>query len=386
MLKCARELFNLEDHIHYLNNSYMSPNLKSVEVAGIIGVRRKTRPYLMTSSDFFEPLQELKKSFADLVGCPQYLDIAIVPSASYGLANVAANLEIGKKKNIVIPAEQFPSNYYVWERLASENNLELRIISPPSESVGRSKTWNQTILDAIDADTLLLACANVHWSDGTLFDLEAFRHACTKVDAYLIVDGSQSIGALPFDITKIKPDALVCVGYKWLFGPYGIGFAYYGEKLLGGLPIEENWANRSKSDDFKNLVAYQSEYRAGASKFTAGESSNFIAVPMMQTALDQVKAWTPAALQEYSGNLIEDYLNAFRSMGCFIEEEAGRCKHLLGVRLPDYMDASVLGTRLRDKNVFVSVRGNSIRLATSVYNSRRDMDQFLSVIHQSEMA
>ncbi|WP_235299426.1 aminotransferase class V-fold PLP-dependent enzyme [Portibacter marinus] len=385
MLKCGRHLFSIEDHIHYLNNAYMSPNLKSVEVSGIVGVRAKSQPYRVISQDFFEPVDKLKQAFSNLINCTNHHHIAIVPSASYGLANVAANLTIGKKKKIIVPGEQFPSNYYVWERLAKENNLALEVISPPSYGDRRSSEWNEAILNAIDKDTLLVACGHVHWADGTLFNLQAFRSACDENDAYLIIDGSQSIGALAFDVQKIKPDALVTVGYKWLFGPYGIGFAYYNDKFLKGLPIEENWTIRKRSDDFKNLVNYNSEYRPGAARYSVGEHSNFILVPMMHTALTQLQVWTVEGLQAYSTNLIDDYLNAFKANGCFIEESSGRCNHILGVKLPDHFDMKKLSLALKERNVHISLRGKVIRLATSIYNSRSDLDAFLSAMHSSVM-
>ena len=65
------------------------------------------------------------------------------------------------------------------------------------------------------------------------------------------------VGALPFDVREIQPDALVCAGYKWLLGPYSIGVAYFGPRYDGGEPIEENWIARRGSEDFQRLVDYQ---------------------------------------------------------------------------------------------------------------------------------
>ena len=77
-------------------------------------------------------------------------------------------------------------------------------------------------------------CVNgvVHWADGTIFDLEKIREKTNKVGAMLIIDGTQSIGTMPFDLKKVKPDALICAAYKWLMGPYGFGVAYYGNNYL----------------------------------------------------------------------------------------------------------------------------------------------------------
>ena len=386
MLKIQNDLFYLDKNVHYLNNAYMSPNLKSVEIAGIVGVRMKNQPHLVSIKHFFEPVEHLKKSFARIINCDNHERIAIVPSASYGLANVAKNIKLSGKKKIIIPAEQFPSNYYVWEELAKNHGLSIEIVSPPLELEGRGQKWNEKILEAIDGDTAIVACGHVHWADGTKFELKAFREECDKHSTLLILDVSQSLGALPFDIREVQADALVCVGYKWLFGPYGIGFAYYNEKFDNGTPIEENWINRADSEDFASLVNYQSKYKPHANRYSVGESSKFIAVPMMQTALDQIRAWDVNEIQNYSKSLVDPFLEGLKSFGCTIEDENYRCNHLLGIRLPAFMDTEILARELKSKEIYVSVRGSAIRVSTSVYNSKRDMDRFFATMHQTVMA
>jgi selenocysteine lyase/cysteine desulfurase len=109
----------------------------------------------------------------------------------------------------------------------------------------RGSVWNEKILSAIDNNTRAVALGNVHWADGTLFQLEEIRKRTRDVGALLIVDGTQSVGVMPFDVKKIQPDALVCAGYKWLLGPYSIGLAYYSEYFDEGTPIEESWLKPS---------------------------------------------------------------------------------------------------------------------------------------------
>lgn len=382
MLKSQNDLFYLDRNVHYLNNAYMSPNLKSVEIAGIVAIRNKNKPYLMKLGNFFDPVTSLKKSFSRIVNCENAERMAIIPAASYGLANAARNLQIRNKKKIILPAEQFPSNYYIWERLAAEHNLVVQIINPPENSENRGELWNERIINAIDEDTLVVACSHVHWSDGTKFELSAFREKLDQFEGYLVIDGSQSIGALPFDIQEIRPDALITVGYKWLFGPYGIGFAYYNERFDNGTPIEENWINRLNSEDFRGLVNYESQYKPYANRYCVGENSKFIAVPMMTAALDQIKAWDVIEIQAYAKQLISPYLSGLREMGCSIEKEAFRGNHILGVRLPKGTDIKEISQAFRKNNINVSMRGSAIRVATSVYNNKRDMDAFFSTLHE----
>jgi kynureninase len=231
----------------------MSPLLKSAEKAGIRGLRTKRNPANISPADFFKDSELLREEFAKLINAGNPKRIAIIPSVSYGMATVSQNLAISAGEKIIVAAEQFPSNYYPWQRLAEENGAEVVAIAPPEEPTSRGKIWNERILEAIDSKTRAVAIGNVHWADGTLFRLEEIRKRTRDVGALLIVDGTQSVGALPFDVMQIQPDALICAGYKWLLGPYSIGLAYYGEYFDDRKPIEENWINRLNSEDFTCL-------------------------------------------------------------------------------------------------------------------------------------
>jgi selenocysteine lyase/cysteine desulfurase len=207
------------------------------------------------------------------------------------MATVAHNLNIKRDQHIIVAGEQFPSNYYPWQSLCEETGASIKTVNAPEDFVDRGKRWNEKILDAINSNTRAVAIANFHWADGTRFDLQAIRKRTKEVGALLIVDGTQSVGAVPFDVQKIQPDALVCAGYKWLLGPYSIGLAYYGDYFNNGKPIEECWINRKDSENFAGLVSYQSDYQPGMLRYEVGEHSNFILVPMMIKAIEQLNKW-----------------------------------------------------------------------------------------------
>jgi selenocysteine lyase/cysteine desulfurase len=229
MLSLQRTKFTLPSDSAYLNCAYMSPLLKSVEKAGLEGMKKKRNPLTITGGHFFNETNELRAEFSKLINAKDPNRIAVIPSVSYGMANVVNNLKVVRGENIIVASEQFPSNYYPWQKLCAEKGLELKSISPPPGFEKRGKNWNERILNAIDSKTKLVTLGHVHWADGTLFQLAAIRKRTSEVGALLVIDGTQSVGALPFDVQTIKPDALICAGYKWLMGPYSIGLAYYGE-------------------------------------------------------------------------------------------------------------------------------------------------------------
>jgi selenocysteine lyase/cysteine desulfurase len=359
----------------------MSPVSRRVEWAGIDGIRRKRNPGRIGPDDFFAGPEAVRAAFGRLIGAEDRGRIAILPSASYGLAVAARNTPIAAGGNVVIAAEQFPSNVYIWKRLCAEAGAELRIVAAPDAS-SRGPAWNTALLDAIDGSTAAVAMGQVHWTDGTRFDLEAIGIRAREVGAAFIVDGAQSVGAMPFDLGRIRPDALVCVGYKWLMGPYGVAVGWYGERYDAGVPLEETWLARTGSEDFRGLVDYEDEYRPGAARYDVGESSNFILMPMMAAALEQVLGWGVDSIAEHCAALLEPLAAEARERGWQVEASADRAPHILGVRLPADLDIEGLKGALDRRSVVASLRGAALRVSPHVYNDRRDVEALRDALRE----
>lgn len=371
MLDCQNDLFQLDDSVIYLNCAYMSPQLKSVEAAGKLAMAQKNKPWRIKPDDFFRPVKLLKEAFAHLIHAEKER-IALIPAASYGIATVARNVEMEAGQEVLMVEEQFPSNYYSWDRLCQAKGGKIRMVEAP-DSPERSTDWNEAILAAITQRTAVVALGHVHWADGTLFDLEAIRAACDRVGAYLIIDGTQSVGALPFDVAKIRPDALICGGYKWLMGPYSLGVAYYGPRFDEGIPLEENWINRHNSEAFSGLVNYEPRYHPGAARYSVGEHSNFFLVPQLTAAIQQINAWRPERIQEYCRHISATAMQELQHLDCQIDQSDVVAHHLRGVRLPEGMDADLLTQKLKERNIYVSKRGNAIRIAPHLYNTEAEL-------------
>jgi selenocysteine lyase/cysteine desulfurase len=379
-LQNQKQLFSLPEEITYLNIASQSPSFKAIENAGIDGVLEKSHPYKIIEDSYFEPVKEVKKLFAKLIEVKDYNRIANIPSASYGFATVANNITLKKNDEILLIDEQFPSNYYVWEKLAKKFDAKIKIISMPESKINRGKNWNKAILEAISDKTTVVSLGNIHWANGTLFDLKSIRRKTTNHKALLIVDGSQSVGALPFSVKEIQPDALICAGYKWLFGPYGCGYAYFGEYFDNGNPIEENWSNRLNSENMGNLATYEPQYKPLANRYSTGEHASFIYIKMQIAALKQVLIWTPAAIQEYCKEITSEAVILLKENDCFVEDEDFRTHHLFGIALPKKLDITKLKRLLLEAQIFISFRGNYMRLSCHLYNTKEDFKKLTNCI------
>jgi selenocysteine lyase/cysteine desulfurase len=343
-------------------------------------VRRKVKPYNISPSDFFGNTEILRGLFAKLVNAKHAQQVAIIPAVSYGMAAVANNLKAQKGQNIVMPQAQFPSNVYPWMRLAEEKGLKIKFVEYPTESEGRGKLWNQRILEAIDKDTCMVTMVQTQWINGTLFDLKTIGQRAHDVGALFVIDGIQSVGALPIDVQDIQADALICGSYKWLMGPYQLGYAYFNEKFEGGKPVEESWLTRKNRDDFSKLEKYEDGYQPMSVRYDVGESANFINIPMGIAALRQLLDWGAENIQNYCASLTKDAVPIWREKGYWIEEETWRSKHLFGIEIPKNKSVEKLQADLKAAHVSVSIRGDFMRISPNVYNDLRDIEALTAVL------
>lgn len=358
----------------------MSPLLKKVENAGIKGIKRKRKPFHLHADDFFHDAHTARLLFSKLIDNPEPTRIALLPSVSYGMANVANNLPHTSGK-IIVAGDQFPSNVYPWQKL-EEKGYNLQRVAAPTQDEDKADAWNEAILKAITADTCLLAISHVHWTDGSRFDLSAFRKKLDTVGGLLVVDGTQSIGALPFSVQKIQPDAVICAAYKWLMGPYSIGLGYYGPAFDGGAPVEEGWKNRINSHHFETLAEYPAAYKEGALRYDVGEHGNFILLPMLIAGLKQVLKWTPEAIQTYCQQLMAPFIPEIQSLGYKVAPGTPNAAHLVGLGIEDPRMVEPLQRSLKKHKVSASLRGKTLRVAPHVYNDEFDIRKLLKALKE----
>ncbi|UCG14270.1 MAG: aminotransferase class V-fold PLP-dependent enzyme [Deltaproteobacteria bacterium] len=376
MIPCQRELFEIPDDIAYFNCAYTAPLLRSGAAAGRAALQAKSESWTITSKHFFTAIEENRMLFGKLVACnPNH--VAIIPAVSYGIALAAKNLPTQKGQSVLVLEDQFPSNVYAWKRLADSKGIKVATISRPSDH-----DWTSAVLEAIDSNTAIAAMPNCHWTDGTLVDLIQVGEKCREVGAALVVDGTQSLGAMPFSVASVQPDYLITTAHKWLLGPYSFGFCHIAPRWQTGVPLEENWLNRAGSEDFARLVDYRDEYQPGARRYDVGEASNFILAPIAQAALRQLLAWGVDTIAATLKSKTDHIASKARELGFQVSPDNTRAPHMLGLSIPEGLSENFPNILAQEK-VFVSVRGNSIRVAPHVYNTEADVTRLLSALKKA---
>lgn len=379
LIPSQKRQFDMEGDVTYLNCAYMSPMLRSAQNAGIAGLKRKCEPWKMGVEMFFEECEQLRSLAAQLINAAPD-DIAIIPAASYGLAVAAANLmpRLGKGDKVLVLGEQFPSNYYIWREAASVIGAEVTVVPVPKDG-----DWTSAILNHIDARTRILTLPNCHWTDGTLIDLEAIRaHIGDGKDApYLVLDLTQSLGAYPFDIARVRPDFMACATYKWAMCPYGMGILYVAPQWQDGRPIEFNWINRKRSENLARLVDYCDEYHQGARRFDVGQRSNPIMLPMAVAAFRQLIDWNPARTLATIRTLTDRLAEHARDLPLAMAESKFRAGHMIGLHLGERWPDDIRAA-MQEANIYVSYRGTGMRVSPHLYNTPEEIDRLAGFLRE----
>ena len=242
--------------------------------------------------------------------------------------------------------------------------------------------WTEAVLENIGRETAVVAVPNCHWTDGSLVDLRRIGGRCREVGASLVVDATQSLGAYPLDVSEVRPDFLVSAAYKWLLGPYSLGFLYVDPGSREGAPIEHNWINREQSEDFARLVEYREGFQPGARRYDVGEHSNFVLLPMANEALRQLLDWGVSEIAESIGALTTLIGEKAKKLGLETIPDGLRAPHMTGLKIgPNAPDD--LAARLSARNVFVSVRGESLRVSPHLYNTEQDVDRLFETLAEA---
>lgn len=370
-IACQRDRFDVPDDVHYLNCAYISPLLRAAKAAAIEGLTRESHPWEIGAVDFFEPLEHIRGLFSQLIGATAD-DVAIVPSVSYGIATAAANLPVQAGQTILTLEDQYPSNVYVWRELAGQTGATHRVITRPADG-----DWTRAIVAAVDDRVALAALPNNHWMDGGLIDLPAVSKQLRAAGAALVVDASQSLGAMPLQIAAVQPDFLVTAGYKWMLCPYGFSLLYAAPRHHHGRPLEHNPHNRLAGDDFPRLAELKDGFARGARRFDAGERAHFTLAPAAAATLEQLLDWGVNNIYETLSAMTQAVAaRAAQQFGLETPAAGLRAGHFVGLRFPParFPDGPpvALQQALREANVVVSLRGTSLRITPHLYNNEAD--------------
>ena len=366
LLPCQRPLFDMPPGIAYLDGAAYSPLPREVAAAGVAGLSTKVQPWARDTSANDRWAARARAAAARIVGAMPD-DMAIVASVAHAMAVALDNLPVPPGTRLLRIENEFPSVALALDRLASERGATVEAVPRPADG-----DWTGAILAALHRPgappVAVAALTPLHWTDGTLVQLEAIAPALRAAGAALVVDATQAAGVLPIDVAALQPDFLAFPTYKWLLGPYSLAFLYAAPHRQTGRPLDEHSANQARPGAPPN-----------AGRYDKGERNDPAALPMATLGMELVAGWTPHAVSARLRTLTATLASRLETLGIPVPPERFRAPHILGVRFPG-IDAADAVAVLATRQVFVSDRGGNIRISPHVWADEADIDQCVAAL------
>ncbi len=367
----TEDFFDFED-VAYLNCAYMGPlpriAAQALERAG----EQRKRPHLISEEMFFSVPQAYREQVAGLIGCAP-IDVVIADSTTHGIMLVVNGLDWARGDEVVLLRGAFPSNHFPWRSLEAQGVVVCEI-DPMSE-----RSIAEQLDDAISERTRVVSLSWVTYSLGRRLDVAEIGRECRRRGVIFVIDGSQGIGGLPFDLNETPCDLLACSGYKWMLGPYGLGFTYVDPELGWRLKLANiNWMSIDGAHDFNRLGQCELKMVPGASRFDVNETANFFNLAAGTAALRYLNEVGPAAVERHVRALQDRLIDGLPTrIHVASDLSESRRSNLLCLAGESEGDVDRAFERLRASKVIVSRREGRIRFSPHLYNTEQQIDRAL---------
>ena len=373
-LSNQKAMFDIPEDVVYLNCASQGPLLQISCRAGQESVMRKAQPWDAQSRDrTADEIERCRSAYGLLIGS-EADNIALVHSTSYGIKLAAESLPVLPGQNIVVIEDQFPSNFHAWHLKTREVGAKLTIVPTPDDW-----DWTSAILAHINCNTAIVATAPCRWTDGSSIDLVALGRRCREVGAALVVDATQSAGAMELDVNEIDPDFMIASGYKWLLCPYAFSFLYAAPRHHSAQPIEHYTWTLSDTPPLGMMRGDDMDGASGARRFDMGERNNPILPAMAISALEQLIEWRLERISR-SVEILTDLVEvAALDRGMLMPPKHRRVAHIIGIRRQQGWPED-LQERLASMGVYVSKRGDAMRVSPYLYNEADDVQRLFEAV------
>ena len=342
-------------------------------------VEWKTRPYELTQARFDGVPARLRETLGRLAKVPAE-DIILGNSASRGLHLIANALDWRAGDEVLVLDGDFPSDILPWRLPERDHGVKVVPIRPRERVVAPDE------LDAAITPRTRVFCTTwVHSLSGYAIDLEALGALCRAHGVLFVVNGSQGLGARPLDLGRAPVDAFTCVGFKWLCGPYGTGFAWVRPELRETLrPVQAYWLSMLTAEDLAkpSLPTTLREGR-GARAFDLFGTANFFNFWPWIAAVEHGLALGAEAIEAHDQALVSRFIDGLDGDRFEItspREPGPRRSTLVFFSHRDPARNATLHEALKAGGVDIALRAGSLRLSPHLYNAAADIDRALQIL------
>lgn len=374
-LSHAASAFAMPTGSLYLDSAAQGPCLRSVLAAGHAALDASVAPSALPFEVLEAQIETLRARAAASLFDDDVEGVGLIPSAAYGIATAARNLPLAAGDAVLVLDGQFPSNLLPWQQRCAD--VGARIVVAVR---GDGNDWTQAVLVALEAEprVRIVALPQAHWHDGALLDLDRIAMRVRDAGAALVLDLSQSLGALPVDLTRWQPDFIAAVGYKWLLGPSGLAWLWASPRWRAeGVAIEQHWSARD-NEVWRCARGHTSRHRPGARRFDAGGVTDPLRVAMADAGLAQVQAWRVSRIARGLGALTDTFDRALDAHGLDDWKTSRHAPHFTALRPPPgVLDA--VATAFARERIVCTRRYGLLRIAPHLHVDASAMERVAGI-------
>lgn len=300
-------------------------------------------------------------------------DIAVGSSATDLLASLAWAIAPPSGSNVVSTRTAFPSTVYPWARVARHTGCEMRLVGSGDNYVSLDD-----LIRSIDAHTAVVCLSDVEYGTGQRYDLARLAEVSHSHGALLIVDATQSAGAIPLDVGASGVDALVSGSYKWLCGPFGAAIMYLAPDLQSTL--DPGLVGFRSHREMWDLQASRIEFVESAHRFEFSTMAYGCALGLA-ASIEYLTRIGVDRIFEHNMALVDSLIEGLRSRGAEIASPLNESERtpIVAARFAG-VQSDVLAAHLNAARVVVSARGNAVRFSPHLYNEMDDIARALDEI------
>lgn len=366
--------FPLQAELMYLNHAAVAPWPARTSAAVMAFAEENLRYGAQHYPAWVEVEHKLRMQLAWLIGARSGDEIALLKNTSEGLSIIAQGLAWQPGDNVVIPAQEFPSNRVVWEALIPAG-VQVRKVD-----IQQTEEPEAALLAQIDSRTRLLSVSSVQFDSGLRLDLARLGKACEDAEILFCVDAIQSLGVVPMDVRRIRADFVVADGHKWLLGPEGLALFYCRRELLDTLTLHQfGWHMLEHPGDFERQE-WQPAH--SARRFECG-SPNMLGIHALSASLSLFEEIGMDACQQgvldNTAYLIERLTEQADRYTLVTPPTPDRHAGIVSFK-PRHQPVAVLHRRLMERQVICALRSGAIRFSSHFYTPRSVLDRALACL------
>jgi cysteine desulfurase/selenocysteine lyase len=341
-------------------------------------IKWNTKPYKLSETVFAEIPENLKTVLALLIGAPAE-EIILGNSASYGLHLWANGIPLTKGDEVLLVKGDFPASILPWIYLRKQG-ITVREIQP-KQGFLQPSDLQENITDS----TRILCATWVDSFTGYRLDAKAIGKICRENEVMFLLNVTQGLGALPFDVSTIPVDGITCTGYKWLCGPYATGFAWMKLEYINGLDYNQAyWIPMQGDREMDQIRDYQILTNIGAAKYDVfGTANLFNFVPWTESVKLLLHHRIPA-IATHNDKLVRQFHNGLDSTKYEIQsptKENERTSIILVSHKQPERNRAIFEL-LQEEKIFISLRENLLRFSPHLYNTSEDINKALEILNQ----